>query len=135
MTLPAHDHLFDPPGPLPVLIDPDDLARPFILDCDLTYRGPVARVHVEKGFRCDMASVPRWAWPFIPRTDPRIVHAAVVHDRLYELALGERAVADAVFLTIMKKKGMPAIKRWAAYLAVRLFGGAAWRKARASNLN
>ena len=37
----------------------------------------------------------------------RIFRAATVHDRLY----GDRVVADAIFLAIMKQDGMPWFKR------------------------
>jgi hypothetical protein len=116
-------HVFDPPDMLPVLIDPKGGKTPFVLAADLEYRSDIVCVTVEKGFKYDMASVPRFAWPFIPNTDPRIVRAATVHDKLYRTAACDRPIADGIFLSIMKHDRMPAPKRWAAYLAVRLFGG------------
>lgn len=122
-----HAHRFDPPDLLPVEIDPKGGKTPFILGCDLTYKSAIVTVKVKKGFRYDMASIPRMLWPFIARTDPRIVRAATIHDHLYDGRLASRAVADSIFLEIMQFDCMPWLKRWAAYLAVRIFGGRAWR--------
>lgn len=116
-------HTFNPPDRLPVEIDPKGGPEPFILACDLHYRSNHIEVTVEKGFRYDLASVPRFLWWFLPRTDPRIVRAATIHDKLYVEHLADKAIADAIFLSIMKYDGMPLFKRWAAYLAVRIFGG------------
>lgn len=122
------DVRFDPPLLLPVHIDPKGGATPFVLACDLTYRGPVVQVTVEAGFRYDMASIPKLARLIISNTDPRIVRAATIHDKLYAEKRVNRRIADAIFADIMRYDRMPWIKRTLAYWSVRLFGGLAWRR-------
>ena len=117
----------EPPGSFPIALDPANAREPFVLLCDLEVMTETCRVRIPAGFRYDGASVPRWAWYLIPRTDARIWRAATVHDWLYARQIIERAVADGHFLAIMKQDKMPSLKRWLAYLAVRMFGGRAWR--------
>ena len=79
-------------------------------------------IEVPAGFVTDYASVPRFLWSiFPPHGAARL--ASVVHDYLYSLRECPRAIADAVFLVAMKTSGVVAWRRWAMYLAVRLFGG------------
>lgn len=91
-------------------------------------RGNVHRV--PEGFTTDFASVPRLLWRLVPPWGP-YSPAAVVHDYLYRTGTGTRPAADAVFLSLMKRLGVPAWKRYAMYAAVRAFGFMAWRGARA----
>lgn len=84
---------------------------------------------VPAGFTTDFASVPRALWRLVPPWGP-YSPAAVVHDYLYRTGTGTRPDADAAFLGLMKRLGVPAWKRYAMYLAVRAFGWTAWRGAR-----
>lgn len=117
---------FDPPERVPCEIDPKDWKRPFVLTRDFTFEGWNVKVTVPAGFRYDGASVPRLLWWWIPPFDPRIFRAATIHDQLYWEQTTERAIADAIFLSIMALDGMPRLKRWAAYLGVRLGGWRPW---------
>lgn len=83
-------------------------------------------VTVPKGAETDFASVPRIFWPII-RPDGRHGKAAVVHDYLYRVAPVSRVVADAIFLDAMATLGVSRWRRWSMYLAVRLFGGRAFK--------
>lgn len=85
---------------------------------------------VPAGFRCDMASVPRWAWPVIPPTG---LHggAAVLHDFLYSTGLVPKVEADAYFFEAMRSLGVPRWRRVVMYLAVVIGGGEAWAAHRA----
>jgi hypothetical protein len=94
-------------------------------------RGHHARiVFVPAGYRHDGASVPRLAGIAIQKTDLGEVPAAT-HDKLYQtgglFGLYSRAEADALFRDLMALYGVTWWKRQAAYRAVRLFGGGAWR--------
>lgn len=91
-------------------------------------RGNVYRV--PEGFTTDFASVPRLLWRLVPPWGP-YSPAAVVHDYLYRTNLGTRPAADAAFLSLMKRLGVPAWKRYAMYAAVRAFGRFAWQGAKA----
>lgn len=117
---------FSPADHVPVRVLVDGGSRYWELAEDLTYDDGTVRILVPAGFQYDMASIPRFAWWFISPADRRIVRAATVHDRLYVERRPSRAVADGVFLAIMKADGMPLVRRWVAYLAVRLFGWRGW---------
>lgn len=58
----------------------------------------------------------------------RHVRAACVHDHLYRSRLVSRAIADAIFLEIMRTDRVPLDIRWQIYLNVRLFGWTAYRR-------
>lgn len=49
--------------------------------------------------------------------------AAVIHDKLYDLPVVSRAMADAIFRDAMLVSGVAAWRAWAAWAAVRTFGG------------
>lgn len=90
-------------------------------------------ITVPAGFVTDFASIPRPFWFFINPVG-RIKPAAIVHDYLYhlrgeyELERFTRKEVDQIFLEIMKRVGMPFLKRQAAYRAVRAFGWMYWNK-------
>lgn len=91
------------------------------------------KITVPKGFKTDLASTPKFLWltfpPFGKYTD-----AAIVHDYLYSKDCVynaiDRAMADKIFLELMKELGVPLWKRQAMYRAVRLFGNRYFRKER-----
>ena len=95
------------------------------------------KITVPKGFKTDLASVPRGIWWFIAPFD--IARAGVVHDylyyciRQYRAATGEhqdvclvsdaKLAADKVFKEAMTlSEHVPAWKQWCAHKAVVLFG-------------
>ena len=82
---------------------------------------------VPAGFVTDMASVPRGFWNLFPPTGP-YAKAAVYHDYLYQLGGVSRADADREFVEGMRALGVFPITRMAMWLALRMFGGAAWRQ-------
>ena len=106
------------------------------------------KITAPKGFKTDLASVPRIAWSFIAPFD--IARSAVIHDALYsaireyreengyhvgsggsgesaeskELAAKAKVIADKVFLEAMLESDPP-IAYWkakASYYSVVLFG-------------
>jgi len=97
------------------------------------------------GTRTDGASIPRFFWRLIgpPMTGP-YRKAAVVHDAGYggtlvwkefQLPVGyARKHVDRLFLVLMKWLGVKAWRRWAMYLAVRLFAGGHWKRARQAEM-
>lgn len=108
---------FDPAG---------DPRRPWVAAAWHALHNGVLRVYVPPGFRCDLASVPDWLMALAP---PSGAHqrAAFFHDALYRFQVCTRTTADAVFDSVMEADGVPAWRRKLLYLAVRLFGGRAWR--------
>lgn len=83
-------------------------------------------IKVPKGFTTDFASTPRWLhWLYPPWG--RYGSAAIVHDYLYDqgrkgISPVDRVVADLIFKDAMLELGVPWYRRWAMYIAVRLFG-------------
>jgi Protein of unknown function (DUF1353) len=81
--------------------------------------GVVVRVPV--GTITDLASVPRILWSIFPPHDI-YAKAAIIHDYLYDKAIGSKAFADDVFNEAMAVLGVPTWRRVSMYWAVRLFG-------------
>lgn len=77
---------------------------------------------VPKGFRTDLASVPRPLWSVFPRWG-KYGRAAVLHDYLYETKKVSKKQADKLFLKAMECDKVPLWKRTAMYYAVSVFGG------------
>lgn len=105
---------------------------PWRLDEDLAYSSDVlGLIRVPAGYCTDFASVPRipgiyWA------AGGKATLPAIVHDHLYDCWTDriEREMADRVFREAMIASGDPksGFVRWAMYAAVRLGGGAPWRR-------
>lgn len=95
---------------------------------------------VRAGFPFDLASIPRPLQGIIPKYRLSIA-APLGHDALYQRGgdtgiPGQRRYsreeADDLFRRLMAEAGVPKLRRVAAWLAVRLFGGRAWRSAAAA---
>ena len=99
-------------------------------------------VTAKRGFKTDLASIPRLLWGFIASFELSLV-APIVHDLIYgsagtvTLPDGEvtpadkrfdRKEADDLFLELMTRSKIAYWKRNVAYLAVRAFGGSSWRQ-------
>ena len=83
-------------------------------------------IFVLKGFRTDLASIPRAFRSIIPQVG-RHIQPSIVHDWCYEGQGGlTRAEADLLFLDGMKAVGVRWLRRRAMYLAVRAFGWTLW---------
>jgi len=119
-----------PSGPLVKPVIESELWE-VVRDWTATVDGDVHTVPA--GFRTDGASIPRFLWricghPMATRRFP----AAVIHDWLYETLPDlsvSREYADGQYRAALVALGFPA---WAArleWLALRLFGGAAWKEA------
>lgn len=112
------------------------------LDAPETFRLPIPRppgwegyadelrtgettIIVPAGFVTDFASVPGWAQSFVSRVGKH-ARAALLHDFLYENRIGSRKVADWVFREQMRRDGVVWLRRWLAWLAVRVGGKHTW---------
>jgi hypothetical protein len=87
---------------------------------------------VKKGFKTDLASIPRIFLPFFDPLQPMYAKPAILHDWLYSMrSIGSRYTrkdADKVLLEAMAVLGAPKITRLIIYIAVRLFAGSHYRK-------
>lgn len=87
----------------------------------LEYRGNVDHFVVESGFTTDFASVPTIFTWLLPRYG-RYTKAAILHDWLCQRAregLIDRSDADGMFRRSMRELGVPFLKRWLMWAAVR----------------
>ena len=111
------------------------------LDEDFSYFDPWLWVTltVWAGFRFDLASIPRAFWHRVAPMELSI-EAALLHDALYAhggllpptcvqpvQVIFRRVDADKLFLRMMRAYSVGAVRRNAAYLAVRVFGGPHWK--------
>jgi hypothetical protein len=104
-------------------------------DWSTTVNGSV--LTVPEGFTFDLSSIPRFLRPFVDRTELG-VRAPLVHDFIYRTRgfMATAAViphrrfnrfdADRYFLKLMKADGIGRVKRWAAWLGVRVGGWLPW---------
>lgn len=90
---------------------------------------------IPAGTPWNYASVPRLGRMLGESTDYGCV-ATAAHDYLYgrggivaKHIRYSRAAADKLFLRLMAWEGVPRLRRWSAYIAVRVGGWAAWREA------
>lgn len=91
------------------------------LSADLVYAGKREEFTIPAGFQTDFASVPRLFTWLVP-TSGRYTKAAVVHDWLLEEKRVSRCDADGIFRRIMRELGVPVVRRWVMWSAVRLAG-------------
>jgi hypothetical protein len=112
--------------------------RTWRLKHDHMWAGCGLVLRVRAPFDFDLASIPRPLWLWIASHELGTL-APLYHDWLYRYGgrppYGDclpwrtftRAEADALFLLHMQLSGVAWLRRWAAYLAVRLFGASSWR--------
>ena len=116
-------------SPLIVEIVHDDDERPVLLSAPLMFTTSWGyQVDVPAGFRSDLASIPALVRPFWSRLEGETAAAAVLHDYLYTVHITSRREADRLFYEALGATGVRPYKRWAMWLAVRLFGGRSWLK-------
>lgn len=96
-----------------------ELVQPF------TYTGATDTFTVPAGFTTDFASVPRvFVW-LLPRYG-RWTQAAILHDYLWDLARKgqfRKHDADGLFNRALRELGVPYLRRWVMWAAVRVGSG------------
>jgi hypothetical protein len=105
----------------------------------------IVGIKIPSDFQFDLSTIPRFLWSIVAPFELSII-APLVHDFIYvnkgNLTINEnniiiksttnnnfklsRLEADSIFLNHMKLEGIGFIKRYFAYLGVRLFGGIFW---------
>lgn len=98
------------------------------LTSELIWYDGVIRVVVPAGTVTDFSSVPRFARSFMPRWS-EIDLAGTLHDYLYQQGY-DRFLADAVWFTIVRQGTGRRVASKLGWLALRLFGRAAYRRHR-----
>jgi hypothetical protein len=89
------------------------------------YKAKVDTFEVPATFTTDFASVPRMAVWLLPRYG-RWTQAAILHDYLWHLSRMERfkkSDADGIFNRALRELGVPYLRRWVMWAAVRWASG------------
>ena len=85
-------------------------------------------IFIAKDFEYDKSSIPRIAQLFVSDTeDANMAAPSLVHDFLYENAIGTKSEADLIFKQLLKR--YTSLSNWklnAMYWSVKLFGKGAW---------
>lgn len=84
-------------------------------------------IRVPAGFRTDLATIPRVFWSILPPHDI-YAKAAVLHDYLYNNAIGTKEYADDVFDEALGVLNVPTWKRKIMVFMVRMFGKGNYHK-------
>ena len=91
----------------------------------IVYQGRTQQFTVPVGFRTDLASVPRALVWLLPRYG-RYTRAAILHDFLWQKGADvgvSRPDADGIFRRAMRELGVPFLRRWMMWAAVRWVSG------------
>jgi hypothetical protein len=101
-----------------------------LLDEDLPYNTKKdERIVVPKGADSDGASVPKFLWNLFPPFGS-YWRAALLHDWLYRHTKRPKAECDLLLLEAMESCNVGRMKRETIYLAVKWFGGQAFKECR-----
>ncbi|CAN5747023.1 hypothetical protein BH24ACT4_BH24ACT4_17900 [soil metagenome] len=93
----------------------------------LTYEGRHETFTIPAGSRTDLASVPApFTW-LVP-TYGRYTKSAILHDFLWRTGAVPRADADGIFRRSMRELGVPILRRWLMWAAVRAASAARRRR-------
>lgn len=84
----------------------------------LTYEGRHETFTIPAGSRTDLASVPALFTWLVP-TYGRYTKSAILHDFLWRTRAVPRADADGIFRRSMRELGVPILRRWLMWAAVR----------------
>lgn len=85
------------------------------------------RIVVPRGFKTDLATIPRVLWSIWPPHD-YYAKAAILHDYLYENAIGSKKEADLILYEALGVLGMPKWQRKLFYWGARLLGKGNYKK-------
>lgn len=86
-------------------------------------------VFVSRGFKSDLASIPKIFHPVLPKLGKYSI-PSIIHDFLYESGLFSRKESDKIFDYLNKMYGVKLWKRKAIYYGLRVGGWVAWNKYR-----
>jgi hypothetical protein len=79
------------------------------------------KITVPRGFKTNLASVPRPLWWLLPPHHPRYAAAAVLHDYLCAWAGFNHVIADAVFYEAMRVLGVGRFRETIMWAGARLW--------------
>ena len=84
---------------------------------------------IPKGFKTDLASIPRVSWLFIAPAHSLLIKPSIIHDWLYQNGcIFERKKVDAIFYRMLIDNNVSFFKASIMYYAVRIFGWKFYKK-------
>ena len=110
---------------LPVCLDGDRLVFLSPVECVVFVGGVRLLLNESEGNSWDGATIPRVCWSVMGHPlEADFRWASLWHDRLCEQTdtIEQRGFADAVFLELLRQSGVGFWRRWAMWLAVRIYG-------------
>ena len=110
---------------LPVCLDGDRLVFLSPVECVVFVGGVRLLLNESEGNSWDGATIPQACWSVMGHPlEADFRWASLWHDRLCEQTdtIEQRGFADAVFLELLRQSGVGFWRRWAMWLAVRVYG-------------
>lgn len=106
-----------------------ETTKPYAVTVSLI--GYDVEITVGSGWIFDGATIPRWLWPLAgaPMEPPHDA-AALIHDWLYACQILSKRQADWIYAQVLAQAGYAYWRVAAEWLAVTIFGGAAWAEAK-----
>jgi len=84
---------------------------------------------IPKGFRTDLATIPRFYWSILSPNKSELIAPSVLHDFLYSCSMQyTRKEVDDIFYLALMKNHVGTYTSTKVYLAIRLFGGSHFTK-------
>jgi hypothetical protein len=99
------------------------------LQDNFSYEDDYIQVTIKSNFITDGASIPKVFWSVVGNPlENDLLKPAIIHDGLYALMQLKRLECDKLFKDMLLFNGTSKMKAYFIYYAVRLFGGAYWKK-------
>jgi hypothetical protein len=99
------------------------------LQDNFSYEDDYIQVTIKSNFITDGASIPKVFWSVVGNPlENDLLKPAIIHDGLYTLMQLKRLECDKLFKDMLLFNGTSKMKAYFIYYAVRLFGGAYWKK-------
>lgn len=92
-----------------------------VMEDAFMYLSDKTSITIPKGFKTDLASVPRILWPLLPPFG-KYNRAAIAHDFLYRNKMYNRRFCDYQLFFLSREDKTNIITSYILYIGVRLFG-------------
>jgi hypothetical protein len=84
---------------------------------------------IPKGFKTDLASIPRPIWSFMSPAHSALMAPSIVHDWFYRMTCDyDRKQIDLIFFHMLIAEGTPKWRAYLMYYAVRRFGAKSYNE-------
>lgn len=101
----------------------------YLIDKPLIIAVNDREITIPKGFKTDLASIPRFFYFLFSPNETETVCPAILHDYLYSCGgWVKRKYADDVLHSFLLERGYPKYKSFLFYFTVRIFGGSHFEK-------